>query len=130
MAVRADGRPLIAYLDMTDGAIKLLDCHTRECSTAGTITLAEPGRNTASVMVLDRDGRPLVAYQDLDRERIVIATCTRSLCTRTPITTIRRGGGHGLTMALDSHGRPMIAWMDAAGWADWDLVVTTPLNLR
>jgi hypothetical protein len=129
MVVRADGRPLIVYRDMSDGTIKLLDCHTRECSNADIATLSKPGRNTASAMALDRDGRALVAYQDLDRERIVIAACTRTHCTRTPITTIRRGGGDGLAMALDGHGRPVIAWMDGAGWDDWDLVVTTPLNL-
>lgn len=70
-----------------------------------------------------------MVYQDLDRERIVIAACTGTRCTRTPVTTIRRGGGGGLAMALDGHGRPMIAWMDVAGWDDRDLVVTTPLDL-
>ncbi|SEH03034.1 hypothetical protein SAMN05444920_13243 [Nonomuraea solani] len=103
--------------------------HTRECSKAATATLAEPGRHTAPVMVMDRDGRALVAYQDLDRERIVIATCTGTFCTHTPVTTIRRGGGDGLAMALDGDGRPMIAWMDVGDRHDWDLVVTTPLNL-
>lgn len=127
MVVRADGLPLIAYRDVSDGAIKLLDCHTRECSRADTATLSEPGHNTGLAMALDRDGRALLAFQDLDRERIVIAACARTRCTRTPVTTIRRGGGDGLAMALDGHGRPVIAWMDA--WNDWDLVVTTPLNL-
>ncbi|WP_433518253.1 hypothetical protein ACQP2T_23575 [Nonomuraea sp. CA-143628] len=129
MAVRTDGQPLIAHLDVSDGAIKLLDCHTRECSKADTVTLAEPGRNTAPAMVLDRNGRALVAYQDLDRDRIVIAACAGTRCTRTPVTTIRRGGDDGLAMALNGQGRPMIAWMDVGGWHDWDLVVTTPLNL-
>ncbi|MFC5823476.1 hypothetical protein [Nonomuraea insulae] len=129
MVLRADGRPLIAYQDVSDGAIKLLDCQTRECPKAGTATLSEPGRNTAPTMVLDRDGRALVAYQDLDRERIVIAACAGTRCTRTPVTTIRRGGSDGLAMALDGQGRPMIAWMDDAGSDGWDLVVTTPLNL-
>ncbi|MEV6155627.1 hypothetical protein AB0L53_35340 [Nonomuraea sp. NPDC052129] len=129
MVVQADGRPLVAHLDVSDGAIKLLDCHTRECSKADSVTLAEPGRNTAPAMVLDRNGRALVAYQDLDRERIVIATCTGTRCTRTPVTTIRRGGGNRLAMALNGQGRPVITWMDVAGWDDWDLVVTTPLNL-
>ncbi|MEU8149103.1 hypothetical protein [Nonomuraea sp. NPDC048901] len=129
MLVRANGRPLIAYRDVTDGAIKLLDCHTRECSKAGTITLSEPGHNTAPATVLSRDGRALVAYQDLDRKRVVIAACTGTHCTRTPITTIRRRGSDGLAMALNGQGRPMIAWMDVGGWHDWDLVVTTPLNL-
>jgi hypothetical protein len=129
MVVRADGRPLIAYRDVLDGAIKLLDCRTRECSKADTATLSAPGGNAGPAMVLDRSGRALVAYQDLDRERIVIAACTGTRCTSTPVTTIRRGGGEGLVMALDGHGRPMIAWMDVTDGDEWDLVVTTPLHL-
>ncbi|WP_327105915.1 hypothetical protein [Nonomuraea glycinis] len=129
MVVRPDGRPLISYRDVIDGAIKLLDCRTRECSQADTATVSEPGRNAGPAMVLDQDGRALVAYQDLDRKRIVIAACAETRCTHTPVTTIRRGGSDGLAMALDGNGSPMIAWMDVAGWDDWDLVVTTPLNL-
>ncbi|MEU6721128.1 hypothetical protein ABZ897_57575 [Nonomuraea sp. NPDC046802] len=129
MLIRADGRPLIAYLDVDDGAIKLLDCHTRECSESGTTTLSPSGHNTAPAMVLDRDGRALVAYQNLDREQIVIATCTGPRCTRTPVTTIPRRGGHGLAMALDGRGRPVLAWTAFGDGNDWDLVVTTPLTL-
>jgi hypothetical protein len=121
---------LIAYRDVTDGAIKLLDCHIRECSQADTATLSDPGRNAAPAMVLDRDGRALVAYQDLDRDRMVLATCTGTRCTQGPVATLRRGGASGLAMALDDRGRPVIAWMDVAGWGDWDLIVTRPLTLR
>ncbi|MET9249923.1 hypothetical protein [Nonomuraea sp. NPDC003709] len=131
MAIRADGRPLIAYQDMADGTIKLLDCRTRACSQADTATLTAPGdRDAGPALVLDRAGRAMVAFQDLDRERIVIATCTGTRCTRTPVTTIPRGGGRGLAMTLDGRGRPVLAWMDFGGGDDWDLVVTTPLTLR
>ncbi|WP_146615552.1 hypothetical protein [Nonomuraea aridisoli] len=128
MVIRPDGLPMIAYRDVTDGAIKLLDCRTRECSQDDTATVSESGRNAGPAMALDQDGRALVAYQDLDRERIVVATCTGTRCTRTPVTTIRRGG-EGLAMALDGRGRPTIAWIDVGGWNDWDLVVTRPLTL-
>ncbi|MFC4010830.1 hypothetical protein ACFOY2_26620 [Nonomuraea purpurea] len=131
MAIRADGRPLIAYQDMADGTIKLLDCRTRTCAQADKAMLTTPGeRHAGPAMVLDRAGRALVAFQDLDREQIVIATCTGTRCTRTPITTIPRGGDHGLVMALDGRGRPVLAWIDVGGWEDWDLVVTKPLTLR
>ncbi|WP_431915116.1 hypothetical protein [Nonomuraea jabiensis] len=131
MAIRADGRPLIAYKDPADGTIKLLDCRTRACAQADTATLAAAGeRHAGLAMVLDRAGRALVAFQDLDRDQIVIATCTGTRCTRTPVTTIRRKGGYGLAMALDGRGRPVLAWVDFGAGDDWDLVVTTPLTLR
>lgn len=129
MVLRPDSRPMIAYRDMTDGTIKLLDCHTRECAQATTTTLSTPSLNhMAPAMLLDGRGRVLVAYQDLDQDTIVIATCTGTRCTHTPVTKMRYGPGYGLTMAMDSHGRPVIAWMDGS-WGDYDLVVTTPLNL-
>ncbi|PZG09982.1 hypothetical protein C1J01_36795 [Nonomuraea aridisoli] len=131
MVVRADGRPMIAYRDIAGGTIMLLDCRTRTCSQADTALLTAPGeRHAGPAMVLDRAGRALVAFQDLEREQVVVAACTGTLCTRTPVTTIPRGGGHGLAMALDDRGRPMIVWTDFASEDDWDLVVTTPLTLR
>ncbi|MGW4412126.1 hypothetical protein ACWEJ6_49575 [Nonomuraea sp. NPDC004702] len=130
LAVRADGRPLIAYEDLSEGAIKLLDCRTRTCSQADTVTLTAPDeRHAGPAMVLDRAGRALVAFQELDRKQIVIATCTGTRCTRTPVTTIPRRGDNGLTMTLDARNRPILAWMDGDG-DDRDLILTTPLTLR
>ncbi|MGW2145744.1 hypothetical protein ACWCOT_15655 [Nonomuraea bangladeshensis] len=130
MVVRADGRPLIAYQDMADGTIKLLDCRDRACSRAASAALTAPGdRHAGPAMALDRAGRALVAFRDLDRDRIVIAACAETRCTRTPVTAITRGGGLGLAMALDGRGRPVLAWLDFGDVDDWDLVVTTPLNL-
>ncbi|MEU4509137.1 hypothetical protein AB0G05_06550 [Nonomuraea wenchangensis] len=130
MVVRADGRPLIAYQDLADGTIKLLDCRDRACSRAASAALTSPGgRQAGPAMVLDRSGRALVAFRDLDRHRIVVAACTGTRCTRTPVTTIARGGGLGLAMAVDGRGRPVLAWLDFGAADDWDLVVTRPLNL-
>ncbi|MGW2214619.1 hypothetical protein ACWCSD_06510 [Nonomuraea sp. NPDC001684] len=130
MAVRADGRPLIAYEDLAEGAIKLLDCRTRTCSQADTVTLTAPGeRHAGPAMVLDRAGRAWVAFQELGRKQIVIATCTGTRCTRTPVTRIPRRGDNGLTMTLDGRNRPVLAWMDGDG-DNRDLFLTTPLTLR
>ncbi|TMR08482.1 hypothetical protein ETD86_47610 [Nonomuraea turkmeniaca] len=130
MVIRPDGRPLIAYRDSADGAIKLLDCRTRECSQAGRATLSEPGHDHGALaMVLDRGGRALVAFRDLDRERIVVAACTGTRCTPTPVTTSQGDAGQVLAMALDGHGRPVIAWTGFDGSDGWELFVTTPLNL-
>ncbi|MFB4276613.1 hypothetical protein ACBJ59_15080 [Nonomuraea sp. MTCD27] len=131
MLLREDTRPLIAYRDSADGSIRLLDCRNPECSQADTVVLSAPGLDHAApAMVLDRDGRALVAYQDLDRERLVVAACTGTRCTHTPVAKMRHYAGHGLAMALNGEGRPVIAWMDGSPYGgEWHLVVTTPLNL-
>ncbi|GAA1637485.1 hypothetical protein GCM10009733_038220 [Nonomuraea maheshkhaliensis] len=137
MAIRADGRPLIVYRDVTDSAIKLLDCLDHACARAGTATLTEPGeRHSMPALALSRDGRAYVAYQDVGRAQVVIATCAGTRCARTPVARIRQGGDHGLAMALDGRGRPVLSWVDFAGEDDlpagdeWSLVVTAPLTLR
>ncbi|MCK2216786.1 hypothetical protein MF672_023725 [Actinomadura sp. ATCC 31491] len=129
MAIRADGRPLIAYDDGAEDGIKLLDCRTRTCSQADTATLTSPDERPAGLaMVVDRAGRASVAFQELGRKQIILATCTGTRCTRTPVTTIRGGGDHGLTVTLDDRDRPVLAWMDRHG-DDQDLLVTVPLTL-
>lgn len=57
--VRPDGLPLIAYRDRVDRAVKLLDCRTRDCSRADTITVSDSGPSGRPAMVLDRHGRAL-----------------------------------------------------------------------
>lgn len=132
MAIRADGRPVIAYRDLKDRAAKLLDCRTPDCARADVITLGPGGlyRSTPA-LVLDRAGRPLVAYQNQDGTRLMLATCTGHRCVSTAVAKMR-GAGDGLAMTMNGEGKPTIAWIDDDGSlfnGTWALVVTTPLNL-
>ncbi|MET9249924.1 hypothetical protein [Nonomuraea sp. NPDC003709] len=132
LAVRADGRPVIAYRDMNDRATKLLDCRTPDCAQADVITLdaGGPYRSTPA-LVLDPAGQPLVAYQNRDGTRLMLATCTGRRCVSTAVARMR-GAGDGLAMTTNSEGKPTIAWIDDDGSllnGKWALVVTTPLNL-
>ncbi|MFI7610381.1 hypothetical protein ACIBP6_03990 [Nonomuraea terrae] len=128
MAIRYDGRPVIAYRDSADGSIRLLDCRNQACSQADTAVLSAPGQDhLAPALVLDASERALVAYQDLDREQLVVAACTGTRCTHTPVAKMRNSPGFGLAMTLDGRGRPVIAWMDGSPYYDdWHLVVTVP----
>lgn len=129
MLVRDDGRPLIAYRDSADGSIRMLDCRNLRCSQSDSVILAGPGRyRVPPALVVDEGGRALVAYQDIGSNRIVVATCTGTRCVHTPVAKSRYMLGDVLAMTLDAHGRPAIGWVDRSG-DDWDLIVTTPLNL-
>jgi hypothetical protein len=134
LAVRADGRPIIVYRDMDDGAIRLLDCLTWDCARASTVTLAGAGEQRAApVLMLDRAGRTLVAYQDLERRRIMLATCDGGRCARTPVAAMRNYPGSRLALTLDGQGRPVIAWEDGTGDlsdGDWQLMLSTVLRPR
>lgn len=132
LAVRADGRPVIAYRDVRDRAAKLLDCRTPDCARADVVTLDAGDTDLATpALVLDRAGRILVAFQNAEGTRIMLATCTGGRCTSTPVARIRGSAGETLAMTLDDRGRPVIVWLDhdAAPEPGWELVITTPLNL-
>lgn len=128
MAVRADGRPVIAYRDEWDGSIGLLDCRTTDCAKVDEVTLTGPGLGRARpALVLDKAGRALVAYQDPGERRIVLASCTGTRCATTGVGRIRYGLGAGLSMTLGRQGRPMIAWADHRD-SRWAFNVTTVLD--
>lgn len=132
LAVRADGRPMIAYRDMNDRATKLLDCRTPDCAQADVITLdaGGPYRSTPA-LVLDRAARPLVAYQNQDGTRLMLATCIGRRCVSTAVARMR-GAGEGLAMTMNGQGKPTIAWIDDGGSlfrGEWALMLTTPLSL-
>ncbi|MEU6785112.1 hypothetical protein ABZ912_38490 [Nonomuraea angiospora] len=133
MAVRPDGRPAIAYRDLRDQATKLLDCRTPDCAQADVRTLgAGSGYQAAPVLAVDRAGRPVVAFESLEHQRLMLAVCTGSRCESIPVSRNGNGFGERLAMTMNAEGDPVIAWIDdslAPSGLDWNLRITTPLNL-
>ncbi|MFC5834219.1 hypothetical protein [Nonomuraea insulae] len=129
MGMRADGRPVIAYQDVNDGSVTLLDCRTPDCAQGDTVKLAG-AVNGPPALVVDRAGRTLVAYQDEGGRRIAVARCAGTRCATVAVSRAPHGFGERVTMTLDGRGRPVIAWIDYGVASDWGMVVTTPLNLR
>ncbi|MGW6495163.1 hypothetical protein [Nonomuraea angiospora] len=133
MAVRPDGRPAIAYRDLRDQATKLLDCRTPDCAQADVRTLgAGSGFQAAPVLAVDRAGRPVVAFESLEHQRLMLAVCTGSRCESVPVSRNGNGFGERLAMTMNAEGDPVIAWIDdslAPSGLDWNLRITTPLNL-
>lgn len=120
---------MIAYRDVHDGSIRLLDCRTRDCAQADQVTLTGADLDHATpTLTVDRAGRTLVAYQDLAYDRIMLATCAGTRCHQAAVAAIPRSAGENLGMTLDGQGRPVIAWSDLGDHHEWDLMLTTVLN--
>jgi hypothetical protein len=130
LAVRPDGRPVIAYRDLRDQANKLLDCRTPDCARADVRTLGAGSEyHAVPALTLDRAGHPLVAFESGEHHRLMLATCTGSRCESIPVARNSSGFGDMLAMTIDAAGDPAIAWMDdapARSGLDWHLHVTTP----
>ncbi|MFI7610825.1 hypothetical protein ACIBP6_06260 [Nonomuraea terrae] len=133
MAVRPDGRPVIAYRDLRDQANKLLDCRTPDCARADVRLLgAGDEHHAVPALVLDRAGRPVVAFESREHQRLMLAVCTGNRCESIPVSRNRGGFGNRLAMTVNAEGDPAIAWIDhqlAPPGLSWNLHVTTALNL-
>jgi hypothetical protein len=133
LAVRPDGRPVIAYLDGGGHSVKLLDCRTPDCAQFDALTLgAGTDSHATPALALDRKGRPLVAFESPDLRRLMLAHCTGNRCVSTPVSRIEVAWGDVIAMTVNSQGRPAIAWFDGEDklfGGEWHLNVTTPLNL-
>lgn len=119
IAVGADGLPVIAYYDASDGALKLAKCAQAACSSAMVVTLddagADVGRHVS--IAIGAEGRAVVAYVDASTNRVKVARCSNAACTGTPSTvTVVGPADDGLdytSVAIGADGMPVIAFHDA-----------------
>ena len=124
MALRADGRPIIAQREAW-GSISLLDCRDQACTRFDDVPLAADG--SVPALSLDAAGRALVAYLDKDTRLIMLASCARGTCDTAPVARARHGVDGSVTMMVSDRGQPVIAWLDDQRTPhedEWELRVT------
>ncbi|MFG1694632.1 hypothetical protein [Nonomuraea sp. NPDC049309] len=126
LAMREDGRPVIAYQAGTDGALTLLDCRTPDCADGSTARLSE-ATGGPPVLVLDRPGRAVLAYRDVERDRIALASCAGVRCATIAVTRLE-GTGDRVALTLDGEGRPVLAWEARQGRDGSRVMVATLLG--
>ena len=117
------GKPVIAYYDVTRGALKMATC-TAACATASptwviTTVDATSGDTGRFPSVLLAGGNPVIAYRDRNNGTLRFAACTAACATATPswiFTIVDASGDAGrfTSMQLDAAGRPVIAYFDHA----------------
>ncbi|MCC5866497.1 MAG: collagen-like protein, partial [Wenzhouxiangella sp.] len=114
VAVRADGRPLIAY---SRNGLLLADCADPACSAFESRLLSDGSETVGSTVdiVIRDNGRPLVAYQRrvaIGSAQVRLFDCADSACTS---GTSRLADGNGeagqiISMALRPDGRPVLTY--------------------
>lgn len=128
LALRDDGRPVIAYIDpVPSRQLKLLLCDDAECS-AGTTRLIENDVETSSVdldLVLDANGAARVSYYDrLGAPGARIYVCSDPACSSGAIRPLTNQLDFGITtsISMSPGNRPFVAFCDRRATTD-DLVV-------
>jgi hypothetical protein len=116
VALRADGRAVISYYDLTNQNLKLYRCDDPECATGEALTLDGLGSVGAFTSIgLRADGRAVVAYYDSGGGDLKLYICANSNCT-TGISRTLDGGaavvGRFNTLILRADDRPLIAYHD------------------
>jgi hypothetical protein len=110
----ADGNPVVAYHDQSNGYLKLLHCYTPTCATGGTIERVA-GVGTHPSLALDALGRPVISYHDgtngdLKVVHCDIASCADGQISYSPDTT--GNVGEYTSLVLDASGNPVVSYFD------------------
>ena len=120
IATGADGLPVIAYYDQTNGDLKVAKCADAACSTSSSATVDTGG--TANVgqytsITIGADGLPVIAYYDLTNADLKMAKCGNPACSAgNAVTTVDTGGtanvGQYTSITIGADGLPVIAYYD------------------
>ena len=120
IAVGADGVPIIAYYDVTNGDLKVAKCKNPTCGSGSTITALDTAGDVGQYtsIAIAPDGLPVISYYDLTNGDLKVAKCTDALCsTGSTITAVDTTGNAGQysSIAIDADGLPVIVYTGLSG---------------
>ena len=124
IAVPADGRPVIAYRDVTGGDFKIMKCGNAACTSGNVTNVIDNaffvGQFTS--IAIGADGLPVVSYYH-DIGRLKVAKCGDAACT--PATNVvsivdsplNTSVGRYTSLAVPADGLPIISYHDLSNGA-------------
>jgi uncharacterized repeat protein (TIGR01451 family) len=119
IAFGADGLPLIAYYDATNGDLKVAHCSTVDC-TASTRAVIDSAGDVGSepALAVGADGLAVVAYRDAVTGAVKVARCSELSCGSASIVTLSPGiSSRGIAIAIGTDGLPLVAFARTGGLA-------------
>ena len=117
IALRADGRPVIAHHNNTFGTLRLYSCLDAACVTGTSRTLDSAGTDVGedTTVAIRPNGFPVVVYRDVAAKTLKLYDCANDTCS-TGVARILDDTvvvpERTTSMVLRADGRPFIAYFD------------------
>lgn len=119
ITIRDSGNPIISYQDSTNGALKVYDCVTIDCSSpSGAPRTLDDGGIVdvglyTSIAVLD-SGNPIISYYDRTNGALKAYRCFNTACSSGTDMTLDDGGGDSVgeysSLTVRDNGNPIISY--------------------
>lgn len=128
IAIRADGKPVIAYLDDSDGVLLVAKCNDEACRDGDeTISFVDDGNVGAfSSIAIGFDGLPVISYHDRANGKLKVAHCNDAACSGedeivTTLNDAEASTGVNTSIAVGDDGYPVISYQQIT--SPWDGVL-------
>ena len=120
IAIGANGNPVVAYYDATNGNLKVARCNDFACSGGNeTISVVDSVGDVGQYasLAIGSSGNPLIAYYDATNGNLKVARCNDRACAggdelRSRVAIAGDVGAHA-SLAIGLDGLPVIAYYDA-----------------
>jgi len=121
LALRTDGRPVIAHHNNTFGSLRLYSCLDAACVSGIGRTLDTAGTDVGedTSIAIRPNGFPVVVYRDVAAQTLKLYDCTNESCSSGVIRTLESSvnvSAGDISMALRSDGRPFVAYHESSSF--------------
>lgn len=119
IALRADGRPVLAHHNNTLGSLRFFNCLDAACVTGLSRTLDSAGADVGeeTSIAIRPNGFPVVVYRDVAALALKLYDCASDTCTSGTVRILDDSVNvsSNISMVLRADGRPFIAYYETTG---------------
>ena len=116
IVIPADGLPLIAHHDATNGDLRLTKCVNRACSGGSNLTTTVASLGVVgqfASIAIGGDGLPIISHYEAINRDLWVTKCGNAECTAGNVNTlVDPDGGFGTSLAIGADGLPIISSVD------------------
>lgn len=119
VAVRADGRPVVAFVDQHAAEISLLDCSDQHCTSVSRHAVATYTHDLppSIELALTDQGHPVIASTAFSRDGdyLDLIICESAVCAAPTVQRIANHYGYWLDLAVRDDRRPVLHFSASLG---------------